>query len=103
MTNLRLRRTCIAGQYRDDDFCVYDEGVRVGRILLHAATPQGARWAWHVSVAEPVPAWCNGRAATLDEARCAFRIAWAKFKPGISVAQMRRHREQRVMEGRRRE
>ncbi len=73
MINLRLRRTCIAGQYCDDDYCVYDGGLRVGRILLHSSTPHGAQWAWHVNIEEPIPGWGNGRAATLDEAKAAFR------------------------------
>ena len=101
MTTLRLRRTCIAGQYLDDDYCVYDDGLRVGRILLHASTPQGAQWAWRVNVKEPIPGWCSGRAATLDEAKAAFRAAWEQFRPSISAARMRHHREWQATEGRR--
>ena len=101
MTNLRFRRTCIAGQYCDDDYCVYDDGLCVGRILLHRSTPQGAQWGWHVNIAEPIPGWCNGRTATLDEAKCAFRAAWQQFKPTISAARMKHHREWQATEGRR--
>jgi len=98
-TRLRFRRTCIAGQYRDDDYCVYDNGLRVGRILLYSSTPQGAQWAWHINVEEPIPGWCKGRAATLDEAKSAFRAAWQQFKPGITAGRMRHHREWQETEG----
>jgi len=46
---LTLRRTVIAGTCSDDDFSVYDDGLRVGRIMLHESTPQGPQWAWHIN------------------------------------------------------
>jgi hypothetical protein len=85
---LTLRRTVIAGQYLNDDFCVYDGGLVVGRILLHRSTPQGPQWAWHVNLAVPIPTGCNGRASTLEEAKAAFRGAWERLKPTLSATRL---------------
>jgi hypothetical protein len=87
---LRLRRAVVAGAYRDDEYCVFEGGVRVGRIApLRPRAPTGPQWEWRVSLPLPTPLWCAGRCETLDDARAAFRDAWARFKPTIGAARLR--------------
>jgi hypothetical protein len=100
---LTLRRTVIAGQYCDDDYCVYDDGLNVGRILLHRSTPQGPQWAWHVNLNVPTAGGCNGRSASLDEAKSAFRQAWEGVKPTITDEKLSDLRDWQETEGKRHE
>jgi hypothetical protein len=50
MSPLILKRASVsrpAGQWRDDDYDVLEDGVVVGRILcLDAVGPQGRPWMW---------------------------------------------------------
>ena len=85
---LTMRRTVIAGRYLDDDFCAFDDRLRVGRILLHPQTPQGPQWAWHINIDAPIPGWCNGHCLTLEEAKAEFRAAWDNFKPTLGEAKL---------------
>jgi hypothetical protein len=98
---LTLRRTIIAGQYCEDDFSCYDDGLCVGRILLHRSTPQGPQWAWHVNLTVPLPGGANGRCASLEDAKAAFREAWDRFKPTISAAKLADLRDWQDTEGQR--
>ena len=82
--NLRLRRTVIAGQYADDDFCVYDNGRRVGRVYQTHAPGGDMRWRWFVQLGQSVA----GTADTLDEAKAAFHHAWEQFKPTLGAANL---------------
>jgi hypothetical protein len=74
-TNLRLRRTVIAGTYCDNDWCVYENGRSVGRIYRTHAPGGGMHWRWFVQVVGQV---ASGSAETLDEAKAAFRGAWER-------------------------
>lgn len=71
MPDLRLRRTW---PDRDDDWCVIAAtGAVVGRIYWSTAH-QVDPWLWFLQVS-PV---ANGHAASLEEAKAAFRAAYER-------------------------
>ncbi|QOG17539.1 hypothetical protein [Bradyrhizobium sp. SEMIA] len=61
-----------------DDYAIRDDGHSVGRIRL-ATERSPAIWVWHITVTIPDRAQF-GDAATLDEAKGRFRVAWEAFK-----------------------
>jgi hypothetical protein len=57
---LILRPTVIAGDKLKDDYCVFHEGLMVGRIMLATNRYwQGVVWEWHVNPPLPIPPWCK--------------------------------------------
>jgi hypothetical protein len=81
MTSLSLRSIGIK------DFAVIDidDGDRVGRIRL-AAERRGEVWMWNIALNIPGGVR-SGTAASVGDAKTAFREAWTKFKAGIEPAQ----------------
>jgi len=81
-----LRRTGIGGISDKDDYCVWKDGMEVGRIRL--APERGwnghENWLWNINVPLPIPPWCGGNAASLDEAKSAFKEAWLRFRPAMT-------------------
>jgi hypothetical protein len=78
MTTLALR------SIGSNDYAVIDDGDRVGRIRL-AAERRGEVWMWNIGLNIPggVP---SGTAASLEDAKTAFRESWTRFKAGIEPA-----------------
>lgn len=90
---LTLRRTVIAGQYRDDDFIVYDGRVAIGRILLSRAPATSPQWTWHLDQEISI-ARCYGHSASLEQARVAFDLAWQQVRPAASAPRLAKLRNQ---------
>lgn len=87
MLDLVLRPTRIGGDRLADDFCVYQDGRRIGRIRLAENHVEGGlEWRWHVNPPLPVPPWADGSTAGLEQAKAAFRAAWARFSGGLTPA-----------------
>ncbi len=61
-----------------DDYVVREDGQRIGRIRL-ASERAPPIWLWHITVTIPDRA-SFGDAATLDEAKGRFKVAWENFK-----------------------
>ncbi len=74
---LTLRPTVIAGDCLKDDYCVKHGGRSIGRI--RRADERTAQWDWMINPPLPIPTWGVGRAASLEDAKAAFRDAWAQF------------------------
>ena len=86
---LALRPTEIAGETRDNDFCVISEQRTVGRI--REATERAGfnpGWMWSITVPLPIPAWGNGYADTFDEAKAQFKAAWVRFHASLKPHQI---------------
>ena len=80
MAALILRRANISredGHWNDDDYDVCDGDRCVGRIFIDAS---GA-WFWGVSF-DLTGRKSYGYAATLDEAKAAFRVEYEAWKSG---------------------
>jgi hypothetical protein len=77
---LVLRPTVIANERLADDYCVFREERSIGRIR-EAKERSGFNpgWTWSINVPLPIPPWGNGFSSSLDEAKAAFREAWARF------------------------
>lgn len=77
---LRLRLTVIGGETAPNDFVVMREGRSIGR-LREATERYGHNpgWDWTINIPLPVPAWTHGSAASLEEAKLAFKEAWGRF------------------------
>jgi hypothetical protein len=60
-----------------NDYTVYEAGQQIGRIRL-ARERVPSSWQWHVTVTIPGPPF--GDAATLDEAKARFKVAWEAFR-----------------------
>jgi hypothetical protein len=83
--NLTMRRTVIGGDTLHDDYCVMAEGRAIGRIRLASERSwQGSLWVWAINVPLPIPAWGNGDAGSLEEAKTRFRAAWERFRTGLT-------------------
>jgi hypothetical protein len=83
--DLILRPTIMAGDRLKNDFEVFFEERRVGRIMLTVGSVgQNPSWDWHVNPPLPVPSWCKGSEPDLDQAKAAFREAWERFYSSLS-------------------
>ncbi len=60
-----------------DDYTVHEDGPRIGRIR-YASERAPPCWLWTITVL--IPGADFGDAATLDEAKSRFRVAWETFK-----------------------
>lgn len=99
---LFLRPTVIAGDTLKDDYEVIHEGRSVGRIML---TTERAQWDWAINPPLPVPAWGHGSERSLDDAKDAFRAAWARFYASLtpeSIAHWHHHQDAAETRSRRR-
>jgi len=94
--DLILRPTVIAGDRLRDDYCVWFEGRRIGRIMLAENHVDHVKeWRWYINPPLSIPDWANGAADTLDGAKAAFRSAWERFYAGLTQeASQRWHRTQ---------
>ncbi len=60
-----------------NDYTVHEDGQRIGRIrLARERTPP--KWLWHITVT--IPGSEFGDAASIDEAKARFRVAWLAFR-----------------------
>ncbi|MBR0871391.1 hypothetical protein JQ633_13570 [Bradyrhizobium tropiciagri] len=85
--DLFLRPIVIAGDKLNDDFVVVNGDRHVGRIRL--ASERKARvWVYIITVPLPIPAYENGRAHDLEEAKASFRAAWERFYSGLTPDSM---------------
>jgi hypothetical protein len=87
---LLLRPTVLTGEKLKDDYCVFYEGWRVGRIMLaRERSWQGvACWDWHINPPLPIPSWGNGTANSLDAAKGELRSAWERFYASLTPKQI---------------
>ena len=82
---LTLRRTVIGGATINNDYCVFRDGRSIGRIReVTERAGFNPGWTWAVGVPLPIPTWANGFAPSLDEAKAAFKEAWARFYAGLT-------------------
>jgi hypothetical protein len=73
-----LRRTVIADEIVDDDYVVYFDRRRVGRIML-VTERENPAWDWHMNPPLPVASLGSGSKPDLENAKAAFREAWERF------------------------
>ena len=83
MTPLILKRASLSrssGQWSDDNYDVFEDGVVVGRIFhLDAAAPEGRPWMWASGhSADSMKRAAHGYAVTREEAMAAFAKSWRK-------------------------
>ena len=82
---LTLRPTVIAGDRLKDDFSVYFDGQRVGRIKFASErTGHTPSWDWHINPPLPIRPWCNGTEDDLEQAKAEFREAWERFYASLT-------------------
>ena len=68
-----------AGQWRDDDYDEFDNGVVVGRIFfLDAVGPSRRPWMWASGHDGQIKRAAQGYAATREEAMAAFAESWRR-------------------------
>ncbi|WP_249158273.1 hypothetical protein [Bradyrhizobium jicamae] len=60
-----------------NDYCVFEDGQRIGRIR-HAKERSPGVWLWNVTVTIPGPPF--GDAKSITEAKERFKTAWLAFK-----------------------
>lgn len=90
MPALTLRRTIIAGDTLPDDYVVIHDGRAIGRIRK-ATEREGAQraiWDWMINIPIAIPPGCTGTAEDLPAAKDAFKAAWARFLPDLTVQQI---------------
>src|SRR5262249_13800209 len=83
MSQLILKRASLSrssGQWSDDDYDVFEDGVKVGRIFnLDAVAPEGRPWMWASGHnAGGVARAAHGYAASREEAMAAFAKSWRR-------------------------
>jgi hypothetical protein len=61
------------------DYRVVRNGRAIGRIRIADERPDQERWDWHLNAPLPIPSWCRGSAASLEEAKTALRAAWTQL------------------------
>jgi hypothetical protein len=77
---LVLRRASVSrpsGQWQDEDYDVFDDDRDVGRI--YRANAHQELWFWGVSF-QVIRRKSYGYAATLDDAKAAFRVEYETWK-----------------------
>lgn len=87
---LTLRRTVIAGDTLENDYDVREDGRDIGRIRLGAGLRAEMHWFWTINIPLPIPAYCSGKADTLDEAKDQFRKAWETFRATLTDERVER-------------
>jgi hypothetical protein len=73
--DLTLRATVIAGERLKHDYCVCRDVRAVGMIRRN----HDRGWDWMINPPLPIPTWGVGREPSLEDAKAAFRDAWARF------------------------
>lgn len=95
MTALTRRRSDNPHQ---ENWDVYFSDIHVGTIGQRVGVPTSAdQWGWRVGFfpgMDPA-AHCQGSAATFEEARATFELAWQKLQPTLSEAQFEEWRRSR--------
>ena len=80
---LLLKRASLSrssGYWSDDDYDVFEDGVKVGRIFhLDAAAPEGRPWMWASGhAAGTVARAAHGYESTREAAMAAFAKSWRR-------------------------
>ena len=57
-----------------NDFILRYDGHVIGRIRLDQSA-----WEWQITIPMAMPVWASGTAASLDESKRAFALAWGKL------------------------
>lgn len=87
---LTLRLTAPNEPLRAQDWCIYENGNRIGRIRYASEVTNPVRWFWYTNLPyKTVPANQLGWAATLDEAKPKFRASWEAYKRVVPAASWR--------------
>lgn len=90
-TQLTLRPTVIGGDRIKDDYAVYSDGRRVGRIRLATErTGHNPGWDWSINPPLPIPTWGSGSEGDLERAKAAFREAWERFYASLTPERIAR-------------
>ena len=79
LTLLRASKHRPGGPWSDNDFNATDHEGNIGRIVLAAAEYTGDRdepWFWSITCKSPSEAADWGSAASLEEAKQAFKARW---------------------------
>jgi hypothetical protein len=88
---LTLRPTRIAGETAPDDWSVLCDGRVIGRMMRQIVGAQSSTpWGWSITVPLPTIPGSQGGAESLEGAKAAFRIAWAKYREHYGGEALRR-------------
>lgn len=67
------------GLGQPDDWLVFNSDRReIGRVMRHPQAPRDAPWFWTITARVPQLATDKGYAATLEDAKRAFKAAWLR-------------------------
>jgi hypothetical protein len=67
-----------SGEWNDDDYDVFADGVVVGRIINAAAAPVGSSWLWTYGFDPRERQSAHGYCATREAAMAAFAKSWRR-------------------------
>jgi hypothetical protein len=81
MSGLILKRASAwraSGQWRNDDYDVFEDSVVVGRIFLSPAAPQERPWMWASGHNGDINRAAHGYEPTREAAMAAFAKSWRR-------------------------
>jgi hypothetical protein len=84
---LTVRPTGLSGNPDRNDWSIYEDGVEIGRLYEDRQTTQPEnRWFWSITVMGPARfrVRTDSWAATIEQAKTDFQVAWDAFKAANS-------------------